>query len=510
MLGKMDMFTLFEEKMRAEGLSDAVIRTFARAYNELAHGETGFIPGTAALPVEEVPDAERLPHSAVEAGKSALDRTVICKLNGGLGTGMGLNGPKALLPVKEGLTFLDIIARQVLHLRAETGARLPLLLMNSYSTRDESLAALAYYPDLVGGAHGDDSSGGQSLPLDFVQNKVPKVLKEGLVPAVWPEDPEKEWCPPGHGDIYPSLAASGLLDEMLAQGFEYLFVSNSDNLGATLDLAILGHFAQSGAPFLMEVADRTAADRKGGHLAFSPHPQPLSFRRGEKAQHSHTLTGGGEDLLPSPRGEGSGVRLILRELAQCPPEETEEFQQIDRYRYFNTNNLWIHLSALKHALVEHEGVLPLPLIRNEKPLDPTQPDSPRVYQLESAMGSAIGVFAGAQALRVPRTRFAPVKKNSDLLALWSDAYLLTEDWRIVLDPIRSDIPPAITLDDRYYAMIDEMTARFPAGAPSLIGCNSLRVQGDVRFGGGVIVRGDVEVAASEGEVLWIGNGIVLV
>jgi UTP--glucose-1-phosphate uridylyltransferase len=201
--------------------------------------------------------------------------------------------------------------------------------------------------------------------------------------------------------------------------------------------------------------------------------------------------------------------LILRELAQCPPDEVDAFQQIDRYRYFNTNNLWIHLPALKQALAEHSGLLPLPLIRNEKPIDPTQPDSPRVYQLESAMGSAIGVFHGAQALRVPRTRFAPVKKNSDLLALWSDAYLLTEDWRIVLDPIRADLPPAVTLDDRYYAMIDEMTARFPAGAPSLIACNSLQVQGDCYFGSGVIVRGDVSVTVPEGDVLWIEDGTLL-
>lgn len=461
------MFAPFEEKMRREGLSENVIRTFARAYNELANGETGYIPGAVALPVDDVPDAEVLPQTATAAGMEALNRTVLCKLNGGLGTGMGLNAPKALLPVKQGLTFLDIIARQVLHLRAQTGARLPLLLMNSFSTRDESLAALAHYPDLA------ESAEGQTLPLDFVQNKAPKVLKEGLTPAVWSQDPEKEWCPPGHGDIYPSLVASGLLDAMLAQGFEYLFVSNSDNLGATLDLAILGDFAQSGAPFLMEVADRTTADRKGGHLARN--------------------------------ADG----LILRELAQCPPDEIDAFQQIDLYRYFNTNNLWIHLPALKQTLAEYDGVLPLPLIRNEKPLDPTQPDSPRVYQLESAMGSAIGVFAGAQALRVPRTRFAPVKKNSDLLALWSDAYLLTDDWRIVLDPRRGDLPPTVMLDDRYYAMIDDMTAHFPAGAPSLIACTALRVQGDVHFGGDVIVRGDVTVTAPEGETLWIDAGSVL-
>src|SRR5690606_26731533 len=142
-------------------------------------------------------------------------------------------------------------------------------------------------------------------------------------------------------------------------------------------------------PFLMEVADRTRADSKGGHLARRPDGQ-----------------------------------LILREIAQCPPDELEKFQDIDRYGYFNTNNLWLHLPTLRKILDERKGVLGLPLIRNEKPVDPTNLKSYRVYQLETAMGSAIAVFPGAQAVCVPRTRFLPIKKNNDLLVLWSDAYCL--------------------------------------------------------------------------------------
>ena len=208
----------------------------------------------------------------------------------------------------------------------------------------------------------------------------------------WPADPDKEWCPPGHGDIYPALVTSGMLARMLAQGYEYLFVSNADNLGATLDLSILGFFARHHLPFLMEVAERTAADRKGGHLA----------------QH--------ED-----------GHLLLRESAQCPPEEESEFQDIRLYRFFNTNNLWIHLPALARLVEKRHGVLGLPLIRNEKPVDPADPTTPRVFQLETAMGAALAVFRGAQALLVPRSRFVPVKKNSDLLVLMSDAYVLAED-----------------------------------------------------------------------------------
>ncbi len=456
-------FDAFDQKMRAEGLPDAVIHSFHHAWDALVRGETGYIRGEDAMPVDSLPDADLLDPKLEVEGRRVLDRAAICKLNGGLGTGMGLQGPKALLPVKDGFNFLDIIAQQVIHLRGESGARLPLLLMNSYSTNADTLQALERWQALA-----------QELPLAFVQNKVPKVLKQDFSPACWPQDAEKEWCPPGHGDIYPSLQASGLLARLLNDGYDYLFVSNSDNLGATLDLRILGHFAESGAPFLMEVADRTPADSKGGHLARN--------RQGE---------------------------LILRESAQTREEDQAAFQDIERYRFFNTNNLWINLHALESLLRESDGVVRLPLIRNEKPLDPAQPDSPRVYQLESAMGSAISLFRGAQALRVPRTRFAPVKKNSDLLALWSDAYVLTDEFRVELDPRRAGEPPVVTLDARYYELIEEMQMRFPYGAPSLLHCNSLRVDGDVTFGADVTVVGDVRVAADEGMALEIADGSVL-
>jgi UTP--glucose-1-phosphate uridylyltransferase len=454
------MFAPFAEKMRREGLPDLEIANFRRGYGQLVHGATGIISGSEARPVERVQAYEEIASELSAAGRDALGRTVVCKLNGGLGTSMGLDGPKSLLPVKDGLTFLDITVRQVLTIRERYQARLPLVLMNSFSTRAASLEALEAYPELE-----------QDLPFDFVQSKAPKVLKHDLSPVEWPSEPEKEWCPPGHGDIYPTLITTGLLDQMLELGYETMFVSNVDNLGAVLDLSILGYFASSGVPFLMEVALRTRADSKGGHLARRPTGQ-----------------------------------LILRESAQCPPGELELWQDIHRYKYFNTNNIWIHLPSLREALRKTHGVLDLPLIRNEKPVDPTQPDSPRVYQLETAMGSAISVFAGAQALQVPRSRFAPVKKNDDLLVVWSDAYELTEDYHLELAAKRWGRPPFVTLDDRYYGLLADMQARFPHGAPSLIGSDELVVQGDVRFGKDVVVTGMIRLKAGDGEVLEIPDG----
>jgi UTP--glucose-1-phosphate uridylyltransferase len=113
-------------------------------------------------------------------------------------------------------------------------------------------------------------------------------------------------------------------------------------------------------------------------------------------------------------------------------------------------------------------------------------------QLETAMGAAIGVFDGARALHVPRRRFAPVKTTNDLLALRSDAYVLHDDKRVELAQEREE-PPFVDLDSDFYKLIAQFDQRFPAGAPSLLQCERLVVEGDVTFGRDVVVRGSVTV-----------------
>ena len=445
------------EKMRADGVAEAAIATFADLYERLRAGETGMIGESGIDPVQSVPDAAELG----PGGEDVLDSAVVLKLNGGLGTSMGLDGPKSLLPVKEGLTFLDITARQVLALRERTGARLPLVLMNSFSTRAPSLAVLSRYPSLRA-----------DVPADFVQNKEPKLRADTLRPVSWPADPALEWAPPGHGDLYTALVSSGMLAALLDAGYRWAFVANVDNLGAVLDPRILGWVAAQEIPFLMEAADRTDADRKGGHLAV----------RGD---------------------DGS---LVLREIAQTPESDLAAFQDVARHRYFNTNNLWLDLRALDAVMAARGGVLGLPMIVNRKTVDPRDASSPAVIQLETAMGAAISVFSGARALRVPRTRFAPVKTTDDLLALRSDAYVLTDELHVTLAPSRSR-PPYVELDSRFYKQVGDFEERFAAGAPSLVACESLRVSGDVTFGAGVVVRGRVEVSAAGAE--RIAEGTVL-
>jgi UTP--glucose-1-phosphate uridylyltransferase len=429
-------------KMRRDGVPDAAIATFEHYYRQLEGGESGMLPEDALEPVRELPDADALPDA-----EAPLDEAVVIKLNGGLGTSMGMSRAKSLLEVKDGLSFLDVIARQVLALREANGARVPLVLMNSFYTRDDSLALLRRYRNLAA-----------DVPFDFVQHKEPKLLVDGLEPAEWPRDPALEWCPPGHGDIYPALLTSGMLATLLDRGYRYAFMSNSDNLGAVLDPRILAWFAAEGLPYVAEMTERTPADKKGGHIA----------------------------VLKDTGG------LILRETAQTPAEDMDAFTDVDRHPYFHVNNLWLDLRALDALLRERGGVMGLPMIVNEKTVDPADASSPPVYQLETAMGAAIGVFEGARAIRVPRARFVPVKRTSDLLVLRSDAYVLGEGARIALADGR-DGAPLVELDDDHFKLLDDFEARFPAGPPSLVRAERLDVRGDVTFGRDVTVIGDVTV-----------------
>ena len=386
------------------------------------------------------------------------------KLNGGLGTGMGLERAKSLLTLKDGNTFLDFIAKQVVAMRSQYGVNLAFMLMNSFATSADTLKHLSKYPTLAA----------DGLPLEFVQNKAPKVDAADLKPASWAANPSHEWCPPGHGDLYPAMVGSGTLDALLAKGFKYMFVSNSDNLGATMDLKLLTWFAKSGAPFAMEVAARTDADKKGGHLA-----------------REKKLVGSGG--------------LLLRESAQCPEADEAEFQNVGKHKFFNTNNLWVDLTALKAAFDKHGGVLPLPVIKNGKTVDPRDKASTKVLQLETAMGAAIACFEGAQAILIPRSRFAPVKTTADMLALMSDAYEVTRDFRMQLKPERAGVPPDVKLDGAY-KFVDALKTLVPNGPPSLIECTKLVVEGKVVFAKGVVFKGVVNVVGGNGDAKKLKSG----
>jgi UTP--glucose-1-phosphate uridylyltransferase len=434
------------DKMAAAGVDEVAIETFAHYYRLLEHGETGMIPESTIEPVE-MESLDSVEASDEDAAR-AIRTTAVIKLNGGLGTSMGMDRAKSLLCVRRGLSFLDIIARQVLHLREQYDATLPLLFMNSFRTSADTMAALARYEDLPV----------EGLPLEFLQNKEPKLLAKDLLPVSWPKDPDLEWCPPGHGDLYTALRGTGLLDRLIEAGYERVFVSNSDNLGAVPDARVAGWFATSGAPFAIEAVRRTPSDRKGGHFA---------------------------------RRKSDG-RIVLRETAQTLAEDREALADLDRHRYCSTNNLWFDLAAMKNALDVRQGILGLPLIRNVKTLDPGDPSTPEVVQIETAMGAAVEVFEGSQLIEVGRDRFVPVKTTNDLLVLRSDVYDIGKDF--VLDQVGEELP-YVDLDTDYYKLVRDFDKRFPEGAPSMKKASSLKVEGDWTFGHGVQVIGEVTLEA---------------
>uniref|UniRef100_A0A7S2NMR5 UTP--glucose-1-phosphate uridylyltransferase n=1 Tax=Haptolina brevifila TaxID=156173 RepID=A0A7S2NMR5_9EUKA len=456
------LWSKYDEKMAAEGCNPVAIAAFKYTFEKLTSGVSLNIGEKDIQPVDSLPTYDSL----TDEKPDLFAKTVMLKLNGGLGTGMGLDKAKSLLELKDGLSFLDFIAKQVDSVRESTGKPLAFMLMNSFSTSDDTLKHLEKYPTLKS----------DGLPLEFVQNKAPKVAADGYEPASWEANPSMEWCPPGHGDLYPAMVGSGALDMLLEKGFEYMFVSNSDNLGATMDLKLLTWFADSGKPFAMECAARTAADKKGGHLALK------------------------------------GEQMLLREAAQCPDEDEAEFQNTDKYKFFNTNNLWLNLKELKAALDKaKDGVLPLPVIKNGKTVDPVKDGkdgrekSPKVLQLETAMGSAIECFPGAGAILIPRTRFAPVKTTNDMLALMSDAYEVTKDFRMVLSASCRGVPPDIKLDGKY-KFVPALMTLVPNGPPSLIGCKKLSIVGMVSFAAGVVFKGTVKVTNAGEETKELAAG----
>jgi UTP--glucose-1-phosphate uridylyltransferase len=456
---KADHLPEFVAKMHREGVPQLVIDTFTRYYRQLLAGESGHIYDHEIQPVDsqEIEEFARLDDCA-RNGQLAMDQTVRIVLNGGLGTTMGLTGAKSLISVKDGKSFLEIIVEQ----SESCGVRLAL--MNSFRTHRDTCTRLAQIKP-------------PRTPISFIQNKFPKVCQHTFAPASWPCNPELEWNPPGHGDVYTALKTSGVLQALLKDGIRYAFICNCDNLGARPDPSLLGYFASQEFPFIMEVAEKTPTDIKGGHLA--------RYRDG---------------------------RLILREAAQCPQDQQDAFQDIRRYRYFNTNNIWINLLAL-HDLFEEQGTIRLPMIVNPKSLDPRDEGSPTVLQIETAMGAAISLFEGSTAVVVSRSRFFPVKTCSDLLAMRSDCFVYTKDRNIMVNPARDTArlgeTVQVSLDPNYFGRIDMLDARFPQGVPSLVSCESLSIEGDVRFEKNVIIRGRVRIKNSRPTQAVVKSGAVI-
>lgn len=452
-------FDLFAAKMHQAQLPPGLIAAFEYYYQQLLEGHTGYIYENEIKPVTN----KTLPHSETlsefgAVGRELMPQVIHIVLNGGLGTSMGLLGPKSLLRVKNGMSFFEIALSHA----EQQGSNMAF--MNSFNTERQTLGALKKRAPKIKLFH-------------FMQNKFPKVNQADFKPVRYPKQTALEWNPPGHGDIYISMYASGILDKLLAQNIKYAFISNVDNLRATIEPDILGYFAACEIPFMMEVAAKTASDVKGGHLA--------RYK--------------------------SNNNLLLRELAQCPAENHPDFFDLQKYPLFNTNNIWLNLQFL-HDYISKRNFVPLPMIVNHKTVDYRDNASHKVYQLESAMGAAISIFEGASAILVPRARLLAVKTCNDLLAVRSDCYKMSSNNEIYMVPERlqnfDGRQPKVDLDQRYFSKIDEFEKRF-AEIPSLLNCESLTVKGDFYFKDNVLVQGHATLINTTGKQVVIENGTVL-
>ncbi|MCI1936350.1 MAG: UTP--glucose-1-phosphate uridylyltransferase [Bifidobacteriaceae bacterium] len=451
------------EKMQASGMSDVAITSFKHLYHSWEKDESSWIRESDVKPFSDAPCIGDV-YDAMDSDYAlkALSETAFLKLNGGLGTSMGLSKAKSLLPVRmhkgKNLRFIDIILGQVTATRRNLGVELPLILMNSFRTSKDTLDVIRRNRNFTQ----------TDVPVEIMQHQEPKILADSGMPVTWEKDPELEWCPAGHGDVFCTLNDSGVLDILSKKGIKYLFISNSDNLGARPSSTVAGYFAKTGASFMVEVAQKTAADVKGGHF-----------------------------VIDKKTG-----RLTLREMSQVHPDDRAEATDITRHPYFNTNNIWVRIDALREKLAECNGILPLPLIRNEKNVDPTDPESPNVIQLETAMGAAIGLFDNSTCLKVDRPRFLPVKTTNDLFIMRSDRFHMTDTYEM---EDGNYIFPEVNLDTKYFKNINDFDERFPYSVPSIAAAKAVTVKGDWTFGRGVSFFGDA-LLEDQGCPSYVPNG----
>merc|ERR1711909_202818 len=410
------------------------------------------LPHDAIAPYSEL----KLPESSA-AIRAMLDQLVVIKLNGGLGTSMGCSGPKSVIPVRNDLTFLDLTVQQIEYLNKKYDANVPLVLMNSFNTDEDTMKIIRKY------------SGFNVSIRTFNQSRYPRINKESLMPiarSCRTEDDIEAWYPPGHGDFYQAFANSGLLDEFVSAGKDLCFISNIDNLGATVDLNILNMCLAQSREFVMEVTDKTRADVKGGTLI---------------------------------QYEG---KLRLLEAAQVPKEHEEDFKSVKKFNVFNTNNLWISLPAIQRVV--DENTLDMEIIVNPKQLE----GGINVYQLETAVGAAMKCFDNASGVNVPRSRFLPVKKTSDLLLVMSNLYSLDHGPPEMSPKRMFPSTPLVKLGENHFKKVSAFLSRF-GSIPDLLELDHITVSGDVTFGRGVSLRGTVIIIANHGDRIDIPAGAIL-
>ncbi|ERS98437.1 hypothetical protein HMPREF1624_05221 [Sporothrix schenckii ATCC 58251] len=442
--------TLFETEM------DNFFALFRRYLNDKAKGNAVDWDRIAPPAQGQVVDYDDLGSSE---GVAFLNKLAVLKLNGGLGTSMGCVGPKSVIEVRDGMSFLDLSVRQIEYLNRTYGSNVPFILMNSFNTDADTAAIIKKYE-----GHNVDI-------LTFNQSRYPRIFKDSSLPVPKSfDDPTDAWYPPGHGDVFESLYNSGVLDKLIERGIEIIFLSNVDNLGAVVDLRILQHMVETKSEYLMELTNKTKADVKGGTI--------IDY-------------------------DGS-VRLL--EIAQVPKEHVNEFKSIKKFRYFNTNNIWMNVKAVKRVVENDE--LAMEIIPNGKtiPGDKKGESDISIIQLETAVGAAIRHFHNAHGVNVPRRRFLPVKTCSDLMLVKSDLYTVKHG-QLQMSSNRFGDAPLIKLGSDF-KKVSDFSKHIPS-IPKIIELDHLTITGAVNLGRGVTLKGTVIIVATEGSTIDIPPGSIL-
>ncbi len=367
--------TIVARRMEKRGLMTRDISFFLSAWRKMNKKRSvvdwKHIQPVTADQVFELPEETSNRYTELyELGVQEMSKCAIVKLNGGRATTMGGTIPKCMIPVKKDKSFLDIVMGQIMASNDRYGIEMPLILMNSFFTDDVTEKIVGQTPLII---------------MNFIQNEYPRIRKENLMPLDTGTD--NDWCPAGHGDFFSSLEGSGCLDGLLELGYKYVFISNIDNLSAEISPVLLGQMVSGGQDFMMEVTRKTPNDIKGGAPVW----------------HNGNLS--------------------LLEIAEVPQNNISDFQDIEKFQFFNTNNLWIDLKALKNLLTEHR--LDLPVIHNRKTICGRD-----IIQIETAMGAGLQCFSRPGLVEVPRYRFTPVKKMEDLMELQSDLYTMNEAYQL--------------------------------------------------------------------------------
>ncbi|KAI5192901.1 UTP--glucose-1-phosphate uridylyltransferase [Nematocida minor] len=403
-------------------------------------------------PAEMMVEYESIVDPHIDNVSEMLNKLAVLKLNGGLGTSMGCTGPKSAIEVKDYLNFIDLTVRQLEHFNTKYDATVPLVLMNSYNTHAQTSKLISKYKSV----------------WTFEQSAFPRIFADTLMPALSDSSVKESegWYPPGHGDLFESLQESGMLDKLLEEGKEYLFVSNIDNLKAGIDLSILQYVIKDNVDFLMEVTKKTRADVKGGTLI----------------EYDNSL------------------RLL--EIAQVPEENKSDFTSIRKFKIFNTNSIWINLHALKSIL--DKGGMELEIIENKKKLE----NGESVIQLETAIGASIRYFSNSKGLIVPRSRFLPVKTCSDLFLLQSTLFKIAHGTLSISQNRITDTIPIIKLVGDCFKTVSSYK-KHVKGPVAIDDLDHLTVSGNVTIGKNVELKGTVIIIAEEGRSIHIPDGTLL-